>query len=51
MNAAIHGIGTSLKGTLLDEEHRKKYEKMYNRLLVWRIEEIMSKIIRYLSNI
>ena len=41
MNAAIHGIGTSLKGTLLDGEHRKKYEKMYNRLLVWRIEEIM----------
>ena len=41
MNAAIHGKGTSLKGTLLDGEHRKKYEKMYNRLLVWRIEEIM----------
>ena len=41
MNAAIHGIGTSLQGTLLDGEHRKKYEKMYNRLLVWRIEEIM----------
>ena len=34
-------MGTSLQGTLLDGEHRKKYEKMYNRLLVWRIEEII----------
>ena len=34
MNAFIHGKGTSFEGTLLDGHHRKKYEKIYNRLLV-----------------
>ena len=34
MNAAIYGKGTFLKGTLLDGPHRKKYEKIYSRLLV-----------------
>ena len=41
MNAFIHGKGTSFEGTLLDGHHRKKYEKIYNRLLAMRIKEIM----------